>query len=64
MTLAKAISEASAHEIKALAAYVAGEVALEGALSEGETPKIDAEAIDAAMRAWAFMQTHARDGEA
>ncbi len=57
MTLASAISGATHHELEGLAAYVSGEIEMEGLdVAERKQVEVDPASIIAAMRAWAYMQ--------
>ena len=64
MGLAKAISQAKAHELADLAAYVAGEIEMEGVeVGEIEHRDIEPDSVKAAIMAWAYMQSNQRDGD-
>ena len=64
MGLAKHISASSHRELADLAAYVAGEIMFEMGEAEDGGRVIEAEAVTAAIKAWAITQLHEPDGDA
>ncbi len=64
MKLAQSISEADAHQLKDLAAFLVAELQMQSLdVTTGEMMDVEPEDLSKAMAAWAFMQTNTKDAD-